>query len=159
MKGFQGKRGMRSLPKESKFTKHLHILVRTDQHDFVKNELNGGIATHVRQMIDATMGYFDKELSALEKECAVVEPRCLFLKKRIEELKQEKKRQEDEQKTKEKRIEEAHEKLLEALKRYNWKPERIQKGTFKIYSDFTGESIENLVAWVNEQAKRRDELE
>lgn len=147
------------MPKESKYTKHLHILLRIDQHDFVKNELNGGIATHVRQMIDATMGFFDKELAVLEKEYTVVEPRYLFLKKRIEELKQEKKKQEDDQKTKEKRIEEAHEKLLDALKRALWKPERIQRATFKIYADFTGLSVQELMDWVNEQAKRRDELE
>jgi len=146
---------MRSLPKESQYTKHLHILVRTDQHDFVKNELNGGIATHVRQMIDASMGYFNKELAELEKEYTVVEPRYVFLKKRIEELKQETKRLEDEVKTREKRIEEAHEKLLEALERYNWHPERIQRATYKIYADFTGESVENLEAWVKEKAKTR----
>ena len=151
---------MRGLPKvDSKYTKHLHILVRTDQHDFVKNELNGGIATHVRQMIDANMGLFDKELTVLEKEYAVVEPRYLFLKKRIGELKEEKKRQEDELITKEKRIEEAHEKLIEALRRALWQPERIQRATFKVYAEFTGESVETLVAWVKEQAKRRDELE
>lgn len=150
---------MRGLNREQKFTKHLHILVRTDQHDFVKNELNGGIATHVRQMIDANMGFFDKELNVLEKEYAVVEPRYLFLKKRIEELKLEKKKQEDDQKTKEIRIQEAHEKLLEALKRALWAPERIQKATFKIYAEYTGLSIQELMDWVNEQAKRRDELE
>ena len=150
---------MGSLPKESKYTKHLHILVRTDQHDFVKNELNGGIATHVRQMIDADMGYFNKELSVLEKEYDVIEPRYVFLKKRIEQLKLEKKKQEDELITKEKRIQEAHEKLIEALKRALWQPDRIQRAAFKVYADFTGESVDTLVAWVKEQAKRREELE
>ncbi len=146
---------MKSLPKEPQYTKHLHILVRPDQLDFVKNELNGGMCLHIRQMIDTKMGFFDKEQAALEKEYAVVEPRYIFLKKRIEDLKQEKKNQEDEQKTKEKRIEEAHEKLLEVLERYNWHPERVQRATYKIYADFTGESIENLEAWVNEKAKTR----
>lgn len=148
------------MPKtESHFTKHLHVLIREDQYDFVKNELNGGIGRHVRQMIDASMGYYDKELTVLEKEYAEVEPRYLFLRKRIEELKLEQKRMEDEQRAIEKRIEDAHTKLLAALKLNNWEPERIQKAAFKIYADYTGLSVEELMDWVKEQVKRREELD
>ncbi len=153
-------RGRGNLPNTDPiYTKHIHILVKPEQHEFVKKELNGGISRHVRQMIDATMGYFDKELTELEKEYAQVEPRYLFLKKRIEELKQEKKRQEDEAKTKEKRIEDAHTRLLEALRRNNWKPERIPRSTYKVYSDFSGQSVEELMEWVKKAAERRGELE
>lgn len=148
------------MPKgEARFKKDLHILVTEDQYNHVAEELNGGIGHHVRNMISASMGHHNKKLTELEKEFAEIEPRYLSLKKQIEVLREEQRQREDDQKLRDIRIEEAHEKLLEALKRALWDPERIQRATFKIYADFSGESIETLKTWVNEQAKRRDELE
>lgn len=142
-----------------RYTRDVHITVTDDQYKFVAEELNGGMAHHIRNLIDAYRGYHNKELSVLEKAFPEVEANYFSMKKRIDEIKEEMKRQEDDQKTKEKRIEEAHEKLLDALKRALWAPERIQKATFKIYAEYTGLSIQELMDWVNEQAKRRDELE
>ncbi len=148
------------MPKiEPRFTKDLHILLTEKQYDFVKNDLNGGIGFHVRGMINASMGHFNKELTELEKEFAEVEPRYLSLKKRIEELKVEIRRREDELKSKEKRIEDVKAKLLEALRNNYWNPDRIQKATLKVYSDFSGLSIEELKTYLADMAKRREELE
>lgn len=144
------------MPKTARrYTRDVHITVTDDQYKFVAEELNGGMSHHIRNLIDAFRGYHNKELTELEKEFPEVEAKYFSMKKRIDEIKEEMKRQEDDQKTKEKRIEEAHEKLLVALERYNWHPERIQKGTYRIYADFTGESVETLEAWVKEKAKTR----
>ena len=148
------------MPKTTRrFTRDVHISVTDDQYKFVAEELNGGMAHHIRQLIDAYRGYHNKELTDLEKEFPAVESKYFSMKKRIDELKEEMKRQEDDKKIRERRIEEAHTKLLDALKRALWDPERIQRATYKIYADATGLGVQELIDWVKEQAKRRDELE
>jgi len=148
------------LPKTARrYTRDVHITVTDDQYKFVAEELNGGMSHHIRNLIDAYRGYHNKELTELEKDFPEVEAKYFSMKKRIDELKEEMKRQEDDQKTRERHIENAHEKLLDALKRALWEPGRIQRATYKIYADATGLSVQELIDWVNEQAKRRDELE
>lgn len=142
-----------------RYTRDVHISVTDDQYKFVAEELNGGMSHHIRNLIDAYRGHFSKELSVLEKAFPEIEANYISMKKRIDELKEEMKQQEDDQKTRERHIEDAHEKLLAALKRALWEPGRIQRATFKIYADATGLSVQELMDWVNEQAKRRDELE
>ena len=80
-------------PKEKKYTMDLHILVTSDQYDFVKG-LNGGMGFHVRGFIDAQMGRYDKDLEEINKQLEAIEPQYLALKKKKEEL-EEKKRLED----------------------------------------------------------------
>ena len=137
------------------YTHDLHIRITEDQGKFITNDVKTDYSQYIRKLIDARKNTHNKDLAILEAEFAVVEPRYFTLLKQIEELKSESKRLAEEALTKEKRIEEAHEKLLEVLERYNWHPERIQRATYKIYADFTGESIENLEAWVKEKAKTR----
>jgi len=117
------------------------------------------MARAVRKKIDEDILLDGRELPKLRKEFEEVEPHYNSLKKKIAELELIEKQKEDDQKTRERHIEDAHEKLLEALKRALWEPERIQRATYKIYADATGLSVQELMDWVNEQAKRRDELE
>lgn len=147
------------MPKTRRYTRDVHISVTDDQYKFVAEELNGGMAHHIRNLIDAYRGYHNRELNELEKEFPEVEAKYLSMKKRIEELKEEMKRQEDDRKLRERSIEDAHKHLLEALKNALWDPKRIQRATYKIYADATGLSVQELMDWVNEQANRRDELE
>lgn len=142
-----------------RYTRDMHISVTDDQYKFVADELNGGMAYHIRKLIDAYRGYHNKELTELEKEFPEVEAKYFSMKKRIDELKEEAKRREDDKRSRERNIEDAHKRLLEALKDAFWNPERIQRATYKFYADVTGLSIQELIDWVNEQAKRRDELE
>jgi len=147
------------LGKARRYIRDVHISVTDDQYKFVAEELNGGMSHHIRNLIDAFRGHHNGELSDLEKEFPLVEAKYISMKKRIEELKEETKRRDDDLKTKAMRIEDAHEKLLDSLKRAYWKPEGIQKAAYKIYSEYTGLSIKELMEWVQEQAKRRDEIE
>lgn len=146
------------MSKLRRYTRDVHLSLDEGQWTFVARELNGGMAHHIRNLIDAYRGHHNGELSELEKEFPEVEAKYISMKKRIEELKEEIRQREDDLKIKERYIEEAHKKLLEALKRELWDPKRIQKATFKIYAEYTGLSVQELVDWVNEQAKRRDEL-
>lgn len=140
----------------SRYTKHMHILVTETMHDFVKNDLNGGMGHHIRQMILAYMGNFDKDLADLKKRFAVVEPEYLSLKKRIEESEAEKKRVEDERRTKEKLIEDAHQTLLAELIRVHNRVEDVPRPALKFWSDKCGESVDALKAWLKEQALIRE---
>jgi len=124
--------------------------------EHVKNDLNGGIGHHIRQMILASMRCFDKEEAELRKELALLEPRYLSIKKRLAEIEAEKKRLEDEKRAKEKRIEEAHEKLLLELKEQHNRVADIPASVFKFYSDRCGLSVEQLREWLKEQAKLRE---
>jgi len=146
------------LPKLRRYTRDVHLSLDEDQWKFVAKELNGGMSHHLRNLIDVYRGHHNGELSELEKEFPEIEAKYISMKKRIEELKEEIKQREDDLKIKERYIQEAHKKLLEALKRELWDPKRIQKSTFKIYAEYTGLSVQELMDWVNEQAKRRDEL-
>lgn len=139
-----------------RYDKHLHVLVTKGMHEFVKNDLNGGMGHHIRQMILAYMGNFDKDLADLKKRFATVEPEYLSLKKRIEESEAEKKRVEDEMRTKEKLIEAAHEKLLAELKQAHNRVEDVPRPIIKFWSDKCGESVDDLKAWLKEQALIRE---
>lgn len=145
--------------KVRRFIRDVHISVTDDQYKFVAEELNGGMAHHIRNLIDAYRGHHNGELNELEKEFPIIEAKYFSMKKRIEVLKEEKKQQDDDLNTKAMRIQEAHEKLLDSLKRAYWKPEGIQKAAYKIYAEFTGLSVKELMDWVQDQAKRRDEIE
>lgn len=140
----------------SRYTKHMHILVTEAMHNFVKNDLNGGIGHHIRQMILAYMGNFDKDLAELKKRFAVVEPEYLSLKKRIEEAEAEKKRIEDEKAAKEKRIEDARAKLLVSLKERHYRVEDVPLSVLRFYSDQCGLSVSDLKAWLAEEAKKKE---
>ncbi|MBU0777998.1 hypothetical protein KKF82_07050, partial [Patescibacteria group bacterium] len=122
------------MPKIRRYVRDVHISVTDAQYKFVAEELNGGMSHHIRNLIDAYRGYYSKELGVLEKAFPEVEANYFSMKKRIEELKEEMKRRDDDLKTRERHIEDAHEKLLEALKRALWEPGRIQRATYKIYS-------------------------
>lgn len=148
------------MPKTTpRFTRDAHISLTEEQYRFVMEELNGGMAHHIREMIDASRRYHDKELSELEKEFPQVEVTYLSMKKRIDELREERRQREEDQTLKQKRIEEARKSLLDELKRALWDPRRIQKAVYKFYADVTGQSVQEIIAWVEEQVKRRDELE
>lgn len=151
-RGFKGAGG----EKLARFDTHLHILITKDMHEFVKNDLNGGIGHHIRNMIKAYMGHYDKEEAEVRKELAEIEPKYLSLKKRLAEIETEKKRIEDEERTKEKRIEEAHEKLLVALKERHNRFVDVPPSVFKFYSDRCGLSVDELREWLKEQAKLRE---
>ncbi len=138
------------------YDKHLHVLVTKGMHDFVKNYLNGGMGHHIRQMILAYMGNFDKDLADLKKRFVVVEPEYLSLKKRIEELEVEKKRLEDERRIKEKLVEEAHQTLLAKLIDVHNRVEDVPRPVLKFWSDKCGESVDTLKAWLKEQAQIRE---
>lgn len=147
------------MPKPRRYTRDVHISLDDEQWKFVTDDLTGGMARQIRSLIDAYRGRHNGELTALEKEFPLVEAKYVSMKKRIEELKEEKKQVEIDQKTRDMRIKDAHEKLLDSLKRAYWKPEGIQKAAYKIYAEYTGLSIKELMDWVQEQAKRRDEIE
>lgn len=141
-------------------------LVRTDynEKEDVKKFLAampGTLSENIRRATATLKATYEGsvEILILEKEIPELKHTLYSKENKLREIKDAKARKEDELETKEKRIEEAHEKLLDALKRALWKPERIQRATFKIYADFTGLSVQELIDWVNEQAKRRDELE
>lgn len=142
-----------------RYIRDAHISLTDEQYTFVSEELNGGMAHHIRALIDAYRGHHNGELSELEREFPLVEAKYLSMKKRIEELKEETKRREDDLKAKEDRITDAHKKLLDSLKDAYWKPEGIQKSAYRVYADYTGLSVKELMDWVQEQAKRRDEIE
>lgn len=139
-----------------RYDKHLHVLVTKGMHEFVKNDLNGGMGHHIRQMILAYMGNFDKDLADLKKRFAVVEPEYISLKKRIEESEAEKMRIEDEIRTKEKLIEDAHQKLLVELKQVHNRVEDVPRPIIKFWSDKCGESVDDLKAYLKEQALIRE---
>ena len=134
----------------------MHILVTETMHDFVKNDLNGGMGHHIRQMILAYMGNFNKEEAQIRKELAVLEPKYLSLKKKLAEIETDKKRIEDERRTKEKLIEEAHQTLLAELIRVHNHVEDVPRPALKFWSDKCGESVDTLRAWLKEQALIRE---
>ncbi len=140
----------------SHYTKHMHILVTETMHDFVKNDLNGGMGHHIRQMILAYMGNFDKEEAEIKKELAVLEPKYLSLKKKLAEIETEKMRLDDERRTKEKLIEDAHQKLLAELIQAHNRVEDVSRPIIKFWSDKCGESVDALKAWLKEQALIRE---
>lgn len=135
-------------------TKRLHLLVSCEQYEFVKNELNGGIGFHVRSMIDTYRKFFDKEITNLEKEFVEVENTYITMKKRLEELRLQKKIMDDEQKSRDKSVQTAKEKLLQVLRSHNNRVDRIPKNIYKIYSDMTGLSVEDLQQWLMEESSK-----
>lgn len=141
-------------PKEKRYSANLHILLRTDQYEFVSS-LNGGIGHHVRSFIDVQMGKHDKDLADVNKQLAVIEPQYLALKKRKEDL-EEKKRQ-DMQATmqKEKSIEFAHMKVLEALKNSYNQMDLMSESIWKFYSEQCGQSVDQLKAWAREEMLKK----
>ncbi|MBU3967576.1 MAG: hypothetical protein KKG76_09405 [Euryarchaeota archaeon] len=148
------------MTREPKYNKQYVLWLAPVQHEFLMETYGkGNMARAVRKKIDEDILLDGRELPKLRKEFEEVEPHYNSLKKKIAELELIEKQKEDDQKTRERHIEDAHEKLLEALKRALWEPERIQRATYKIYADATGLSVQELMDWVNEQAKRRDELE
>lgn len=145
------------MPKNNRtplLTKRLHLLVSCEQYEFVKNELNGGIGFHVRSMIDTYRKFFDKEITNLEKEFVEVENTYITMKKRLEELRLQKKIMDDEQKSRDKSIQTAKEKLLQVLRSHNNRVDRIPKNIYKIYSDMTGLSVEDLQQWLMEESSK-----
>jgi len=147
------------VPKPRRYIRDVHISVDDAQYKFVSEEHTGSMAQIIRNLIDAYRGHYNGELTDLEKEFPELEARYISVKKRIEELKGEQKQREDNTKVIEDRIKETHEKLLMVLKRAYWDPAGIQKATYKVYSEFSGLSVPELMEWVQEQAKKRDELE
>lgn len=146
--------------KNSKSTRTMCIHLGEDEYDFVhENFAKGQMSREIRGMIAARKESYNGELENLEKEYPEDEAKLLAKKKRIEELKAETKRRDDDLKIKEERTKEAHEKLLDSLKRAYWDPKGIQKAAYRIYADYTGLSVQELMDWVQEQAKRRDEIE
>lgn len=145
------------MPKNNRMpllTKRLHLLVSCEQYEFVKNELNGGIGFHVRSMIDTYRKFFDKEITNLEKEFVEVENTYITMKKRLEELRLQKKIMDDEQKSRDKSVQTAKEKLLQVLRSHNNRVDRIPKNIYKIYSDMTGLSVEDLQQWLMEESSK-----
>ncbi len=134
-----------------RFTRDLHALLTDEQYEFL-TQLNGGIGHHVRQMIDASMGKYDKDLATLQTRLAAVEPEYFALKKRIEELKEAKKREEDEMMDKDRRVEDAHNKLLEMCKKsYHSRVDLVPKNYFKVYADMSGETVAVLKDWLEKE--------
>lgn len=141
-------------------------MVRSDYWEKEKTKkflmsLPGTFSEHVRRATRDYMAAYEgtAEETQLEQEIAETKFRLASMERRHKELHDARLRKENEEKSKEKHIEEAHTKLLAALKSNNWNPERIQRSTFKIYSDFSGQSVEELMKWVKDQVGRRDELE
>lgn len=146
------------MPKNNRtplLTKRLHLLVSNEQYEFVKNDLNGGIGFHVRSMIDTYKKFFDKEITNLEKEFVDVENKYITIKKRLEELRLQKKIIDDEQKARDKSVQTAKEKLLQVLRSHSNRVDKIPKNIFKIYSDMTGLSVENLQQWLTEESNKQ----
>ena len=143
------------MKKTPKYTKDLHILLTPDEYDHVK-ELNGGIGHHIRRMIEAHRGKYNKDFADIEKRLAEIEPEYLALKKRREEILQEKAQQEVENRLKDKRVEEAHKKLLELLKNNENRMDLLAAKYFKLYSDYCGgdPSPDAMRTWLEEEAKR-----
>ena len=137
-------------PKEKIYTADLHVLVRSDQYEFVRS-LNGGLGHHVRSFIDVQMGKHDKDLVEVNKQLAVIEPQYLALKKRKEDLEEKKRMEMTATMEKEKSIEFAHMRLLEALKTNYNRIDYMPESVFKFYSDQCGESVDQLKEWLKHE--------
>jgi len=142
------------LPKnnrEIRFSKRLQILVTDEQYDFIKNELNGGIGFHLRDMIDTHQRFYNKEINNLEKEFNELELNYIAMKKRLDDLRTKQKILDDEQKAKENLIENAKMKLLTVYRRYHNRTDLIPIGIFKTYQEITGIKVEDLKVWLEQQ--------
>ena len=135
----------------------MHFLCSDEHHQFIQQELNGGLGFHLRKMIDAYMGKYNKDFAEIEKRLAEIEPEYLSLKKRKEELLKEKAEREVEMRTNDRRVEEAHQKLLELLKNSHNRLDLMPANYFKVYSDFCGgnPSQEALKVWLETEARSK----
>lgn len=139
---------------ELRYSVDLHILVSPDQKEHMAKR-NLSMGRMVRQMIDADMGKFDHDLAKLEERLAVVEPEYNTLKKRIEEIRLEKKRVEEERMAMDKRVEDAHVKLLELAKSQRNRVDLISKKYIKIYADMCGQTVDEMLAWLENEVKKK----
>ena len=145
----------RDTAKVKKYSQHLHILLDMDEYEFVK-DLNGGIGHHIRKMIDAHRGKYNKDFAEIEKRIAEIEPEYFALKKRRDEILKEKADQEAHNRSKDRQIEDAQKKLLEIFKGHHNRFDLMPSKSYKLYSDFCGgdPSPEAMRTWLENEARK-----
>ena len=136
------------------------MLLTTKQHDHLKTTYGDGrMAANVRATIDADMVHSAGKLPQLRKQLEILEPQCIAIKKQIIEEEIKEKEENEKISIREMRIQDAHKKLLNSLKCAYWDPEGIQKSVYRLYADYTGLSVKELMDWVQDAAQQRDQLE